>query len=523
MSFKTIFYVFAVVALAAIWSAEALPLAADDVTSPANVEASSDEVVQKQEPEQQQTKETDASVFQTDVTESSSNMQQSGQTEEVTVGSAIPAVVTDSALPEVSSEKSESDVSTTATVGEPTDSVAGTNSPSSDAKPNPSVPVQGQTPKPYYTSGVHTVKLGPNIPLFLEFFQPFQSFQPLIPNQQQQPSRHQMIPLGAFNPFANPMNAQPFNQMVEAYTNEFRSMLESFDKMGLPPMENLGTTQEGPNKPVRKTTSKTEIIDGHRVQINETTVSDGDENHKSFYHFKEIQVLPGGKDKQISDEKQISITKDDSETHKIETNEIKPAPSVTKQNYDDRKNLVKKTPATPVSLDDHFQTAAASYYAPYAPLYGSRQQPAGLMQQKQYHYGSYQMPNQGFYPAPNPGYYPAPNQGYYPAPNQGYYPAPNQGFYPPAPNRVPYPANNHGSRPPQQPISLHGDTLVNELVAAQQQSSGGTVLPPDVEFVDVNGKPQPSGQYHHYNSHINNNIINDNSNRGHEKFAGRKY
>jgi len=182
-------------------------------------------VVQKQEPEQQQTKETDASVLQTDVTESSSNVQQSGQTKEVTVGSAIPVVVTDPALPEVSSEKSESDVSTTATAGEPTDSVAGTNSPSSDAKPNPSVPVQGQTPKPYYTGGVHTVKLGPNIPFFLEFFQPFQSFQPLIPNQQQQPFRHQLIPFGApINPFANPMNAQPFNQMVEAYTNEFRSM-----------------------------------------------------------------------------------------------------------------------------------------------------------------------------------------------------------------------------------------------------------------------------------------------------------
>jgi len=36
-------------------------------------------------------------------------------------------------------------------------------------------------------------------------------------------------------------------------------MLESFDKMGLPPMESVGITQEGSNKPVRKTTSKTEV------------------------------------------------------------------------------------------------------------------------------------------------------------------------------------------------------------------------------------------------------------------------
>lgn len=195
-----------------------------------------------------------------------------------------------------------------------------------------------------------------------------------------------------------------------------------------------------------------------------------------------------------------------------------------------------QTPAEPVSLDEQFQTAAASYFEPYAPLYRSHQQPAGHLQQKQYH-GSYLTPNQGFYPAPNQGhypvpvqgYYPVPNQGYYPIPNQGYYPAPNQGYYP-ASNQVPHPAQNHGSRPHPQPINLEGDILVNELVAAQQQASGGTVLPPDVEFVDVNGKPQPSGQYHHYYSHQqhhnnknNKNNINDSGNRGHDKFPGRKY
>lgn len=360
------FYAFAVVALAAVWSAAALPLVVDDVTSPAIVksnvdEATSEKVVQKQESEQQQTEGTDASVLQTDVTASSPDVQQSSQTEEVTAGSAVPVVGTDPASPEVSNSKAESDVPTTATDVERTDSVAGTNSPtpypsSSDAKPDPSVPVHGQTPKPYFTGSVQTVKLGPNMPFFLEFFQPFQSFQPfqpfqhVIPNYEQQPFKNQPIPFGApIDPFANPMNAQPFNKMVEAYTNDFRSMLESFDKMGLPPLESVGIKQEGSNKPVRKTTSKTEIIDGHRVQINETTVSDGDENHKSFYHFKEISVLPEGFNKEIlteginkevSTEKQISITDDDLETQKVETNEIKPY--VIMKNQDNRANFVKK-------------------------------------------------------------------------------------------------------------------------------------------------------------------------------------
>ncbi|CAH1724055.1 unnamed protein product [Aphis gossypii] len=575
MSAKTMFYAFFVFALVAVWSAAAVPLAVDDFSSPANLKENLEieTPLVSQEPEQQ-TKGTDASVLQTDRTESSPDAQQSSQTEEVTVGSGTPVIGTEPGLSEVS--KSESDVSTTATV-EQTESVTGTNSPSpvaetnspspiagtfpssSDAKPNPSVPVSHQPSRPNYSGSVHSVKLGPGIPFFLELiqpFQPFQSFRPFQPfpsNTNDQPFRHQPIPFGApIDPFANPMNTQPFNQMVEAYTNEFRNMLASFDKMGFPPMENLGEVQEGSGKPVRKTTSKTEIIDGHQVQINETTVTNGDANHKSFYHFKEIQVLPEETNKKISNEKIISIANDDSETEKVETNEIKPNPSGTMQANvnDDRKNFIKKTPE-PVSLDDHFQTAAASYYAPYAPLFGPHQPPTGPLQQKQYHgsyptqnQGFYPAPNQGFYPAPNPGFYPAPNPGFYPAPNPGFYPAQNQGFYPaqnqgsrpshPPPNHgsrpsyppqnhgshPSHPPQNHGSHPSQPPISLHGDTLVNELAAAQQQSSGGVVLPPDVEFVDVNGKPQPSGQYHHYNS---NKIINDNGNRGHDKFPGRKY
>lgn len=87
-----------------------------------------------------------------------------------------------------------------------------------------------------------------------------------------------------------------------------------------------------------------QVINGHVVQINETTYSDGDENHKSFYHFKEIQVLPGANNKKIASEKVSSLTKDDSE--KIEMNEIKRDPI---ELFDDEvpqpvilPNLVKK-------------------------------------------------------------------------------------------------------------------------------------------------------------------------------------
>jgi len=223
------------------------------VKTNSDIGASSGKVVQEQEAEQQQTKGTDASILQTEVTESSPDVQQSSQTEEVTVGSSGPVVGTDPALPEVSNAKAESDVSTVAADVERTDSVTGTNSPSpvpetnspstvpesnspiphpssSDAKPKPSVPVQSQTLKPYYTGTVQAVRLGPNMPFFLEFFQPFESFQPFQPfqsigsNQDQQPFRHQPIPFGTpINPFVSPINAQPFNKMVEAYTNDLRS------------------------------------------------------------------------------------------------------------------------------------------------------------------------------------------------------------------------------------------------------------------------------------------------------------
>lgn len=69
------------------------------------------------------------------------------------------------------------------------------------------------------------------------------------------------------------------------------------------------------------------------------------------------------------------------------------------------------------------------------------------------------------------------------------------------------------NRPPPS-VSLHGDTYVNELIAAQQQANGMNVaLPPDVEIVDLSGKPQQTqgGQFY-YNNHHN----------GPKKFAGRK-
>lgn len=80
------------------------------------------------------------------------------------------------------------------------------------------------------------------------------------------------------------------------------------------------------------------------MQINETTYSNGDENHKSFYHFKEIQVLPEANNKKIANEKVTSLTTDDSE--KMEMNEIKRDPI---ELFDDevsqpvvQQNLVKK-------------------------------------------------------------------------------------------------------------------------------------------------------------------------------------
>lgn len=88
-----------------------------------------------------------------------------------------------------------------------------------------------------------------------------------------------------------------------------------------------------------------QIIDGHRVQINETTFSNGDENHKSFYHFKEIQVLPDNINKKITHENNVSMTEDEQDEETNEINRDPPSESIiaTAVVVDDNKqNLMKK-------------------------------------------------------------------------------------------------------------------------------------------------------------------------------------
>lgn len=52
------------------------------------------------------------------------------------------------------------------------------------------------------------------------------------------------------------------------------------------------------------------------------------------------EILTEGINKEITTEKQISMTDDDLETQKVETNEIKPY--VIMKNQDNRTNFVKK-------------------------------------------------------------------------------------------------------------------------------------------------------------------------------------
>jgi hypothetical protein len=104
-------------------------------------------------------------------------------------------------------------------------------------------------------------------------------------------------------------------------------MLESLDK-SMAQMDNVEVINDSQVKPVGKTTTRTEIIDGHVVQINETTYTDGDSNHKSFYHYKEIQVLPEKPNKKISSSEQVISSVDNNSQTKNEdtddaSNEIK--------------------------------------------------------------------------------------------------------------------------------------------------------------------------------------------------------
>lgn len=146
-------------------------------------------------------------------------------------------------------------------------------------------------------------------------------------------------------------------------------------------------------------------------------------------------------------------------------------------------NFFSSQNSGPVPLEDHFQTSETTYYAPYAP-YGHRSPPAALT-----YYGRPPPAALTYYGRPQPAalsYYgaPLPMAISHGQPSM----AANYGQPP-----IPPPMETNYGRPP--PVSLHGDTLVNQLAAAQQQASGGNaVLPPDVEIVDVHGKPQWASQ-----------------------------
>ncbi|MDK3206199.1 hypothetical protein, partial [Escherichia coli] len=80
--------------------------------------------------------------------------------------------------------------------------------------------------------------------------------------QQQQSYPFAHVPVDPFNPFVSPIVRVPsFDQLFNVYNNEFRHMLESFEK-GVSQMQDMDPAQYVPNKPISKTTTKTEIIDG---------------------------------------------------------------------------------------------------------------------------------------------------------------------------------------------------------------------------------------------------------------------
>lgn len=101
------------------------------------------------------------------------------------------------------------------------------NQPGSTLPPRVQDPVQGQYPKPYYTGGVQTINLGPAFPpFFLEFFQPFQGPQPHR-HHQQSPNPF-FASNGQYDPFVNPMRMPLFDQLINSYTQEFRSKLRKY-------------------------------------------------------------------------------------------------------------------------------------------------------------------------------------------------------------------------------------------------------------------------------------------------------
>lgn len=111
-----------------------------------------------------------------------------------------------------------------------------------------------------------------------------------------------------------------------------------------------------------------------------------------------------------------------------------------------------------------------------------------------------------------------------PATSVNYGRPPQQMITPDQSRPLPVASINYGGRPTPAasvnqggpdtvPVSLQGDTYVNELAAMKQQASGmNAVLPPDVELVDSNGKPQRRAGQFYYNNHHS----------GPGKFPGRK-
>lgn len=352
MSANTTFWRYAVVALAVFGSAVAVPLSAVDETAknddnrPLNVELTSSEPFVASNP-------TDGTVEQPVQL----------QSETASVGSDFPVVsATGPSLSTVANEeKTGADVpaktgaDTVAVqqlenvqVSDPQTAAAGPDSSSVGPGPGPSS-------KPYYRpASVQTVQFGgppASMPLLMEFLQPFQPFgafqpfSPFVPDNRKQPIKqhfYQPFPFGApADPFASAVPS--FNQLVNAYTNEFRNMLASLDK----DMSQMGNADNMPDKPLNKTTSKTEIIDGHVVQTNETVYSNGDANHKSFFHIKEIKVIPESmNNKKIGNEAVTTpvIPTDDLDKKKEDTNEIRPDSSVETFAVDDfdKQNSIKK-------------------------------------------------------------------------------------------------------------------------------------------------------------------------------------
>ncbi|XP_050441990.1 uncharacterized protein LOC126846533 isoform X1 [Adelges cooleyi] len=257
---------------------------------------------------------------------------------------------------------------------------------------------------------------------------------------------------------SNRTSVTPIPLLISALLNAFRpeptGILSQFEKelTDFDDITKTDTDEVEPSLPANKTTTRTEIIDGHVVQINETTYSSGDDNNKSFFHFKKIHVLPQEPLPQQPEDK-----KPDPVHPSVATDSVSPS----------------KIIAEPLTVNDRFQAAATSY-RPYAP----------------YNMRPLLMPYQ-------PNLYHNRGQGHGPS------------------KLVLAPAGAV-----DRPVSLVGDTMVNDLAFAQQQASGLHQLPPDVEIIDVHGKPQRGNQEsvpYYYNT------IENSSQKKSTKFPGYKY